>query len=168
MKLNYTRIQEIENIALDVITHAYSDKSERVTPPIELNKILKANKIKLKIGDFKDEDILGAYEKSTKTIYVDGTENYVRKAFTVAHELGHFFLHEKKQAEIFYRADILKLEQNELEESEANVFAAALLMPQPLVTRFWEQFKNKRVIAHVFKVSNTAAYYRLKNLKLIE
>ncbi len=166
MKISPERSQEIESITLDVLADAFGAEAKQLVPPVNLNQILAKYKIKLQVGGFKDPSILGAYEKDTKTIYVAGDEIYPRKAFTIAHELGHFFLHEHKQAEFFFRSEAIRLEQDKTEEIEANKFAAGLLMPKFLVERFWQQFKSERIIAHLFKVSNTAATFRLKNLSL--
>lgn len=166
MSITKTRAQEIESISLDVLADCFGPERDRLVPPINLKKILDKYGIQLNVGGFKDQNILGAYEKHSKTIYIDGNEIYPRKAFTIAHELGHYFLHEDKKADFFYRSEALKLEQNAVEEVEANKFAASLLMPRFLVERFWLQFKSERVIAHIFKVSNAAANFRLKNLNL--
>lgn len=167
MKLSKSRISEIENVARDVLAEAYQKiDGNKLVPPIKLKKILDANSLNLKLATFKKDEILGAYDKNKKTIYISENEIYPRKAFTIAHELGHYFLHNDKQAELFYRSDALQMEQSEQEESEANAFAAALLMPKHLVKRYWEQFKSTTILAHIFKVSHTTTHYRLVNLGL--
>jgi Zn-dependent peptidase ImmA (M78 family) len=168
MKISELRVKEIENIALDVLTDAYRKSGEKeIVPPVKLTSVLDANQIELKIGSFKERDILGAYDKKSHTIFVTDTEPYIRKAFTIAHELGHYFLHEEKEAEFFYRSDLLRTDQDGTEETEANAFAAALLMPSHLAKKYWQLYKSERVLAKIFHVSNTTAFYRAKNLKLI-
>jgi Zn-dependent peptidase ImmA (M78 family) len=167
MSIGASRIKEIDSVSFDILQDAYGG-GEKIVPPINLKSVIDKYGLKLKMGDFKDSDILGAYDKDKKTIYVAATETYTRKAFTIAHELGHFFLHNHKQTEFFFRSDILRMEQDEQEETEANKFAASLLMPKFLVERFWRQFRSIAIIARIFKVSHTAARYRLKNLNLIE
>jgi Zn-dependent peptidase ImmA (M78 family) len=166
MSLPKSRINIIENIARDVLVEAYQKSDEKLTPPIKLKKVLKANNLDLQLVTFKKEEILGAYDKTEKAIYVAENETYTRKAFTIAHELGHFFLHQQRDADFFYRAEALQMEQDAIEETEANAFAAALLMPKNLVKRYWEQFKSTTIIAYMFKVSHIAAHYRLVNLGL--
>lgn len=57
-----------------------------------------------------------------------------QKRFVIAHELGHFFLHpETRQVETVDRNQINNWSsQQEIEEYEANLFAAELLMPSDL------------------------------------
>lgn len=57
-----------------------------------------------------------------------------QKRFVIAHELGHFFLHpDTRQIETVSRGDTTNWsERQEVEEYEANLFAAELLMPQAL------------------------------------
>ena len=47
--------------------------------------------------------------------------------FTIAHELGHHFLHEgKTDEEIYYRTQAMKINSKDKRETEANWFAARL------------------------------------------
>ncbi len=62
----------------------------------------------------------------------------VRQRFTIAHELGHFFLHRASStvfvdaAPIFFR-DESSSNGSQREEIEANAFAAELLMPEDAI-----------------------------------
>ncbi|MBE6048601.1 MAG: ImmA/IrrE family metallo-endopeptidase [Clostridium sp.] len=100
-----------------------------------------------------------------------------RKRFSIAHELGHLFIHlgflesEKwsencKKSIVYHREEM----STGMEETEANTFAAAFLMPA-------EQFRrvadnnfdendgyNIEEIANKFNVSRVSAYYRGVNL----
>lgn len=84
-----------------------------------------------------------------------------RKNFTLAHELGHYFLHRKKTAKSFYCDPRKMLDWNSEYgqiESEANQFASYLLMPlddfrqqtktfkRPSIQDF-EQIKNRYTVS---------------------
>lgn len=60
-----------------------------------------------------------------------------RKRFTIAHELGHYLLHRSGQQALFCRHGAVEEGASRprlpVAEVEANAFAAALLMPAPLV-----------------------------------
>ena len=58
-----------------------------------------------------------------------------QKRFVIAHELGHFFLHPTTRQIETVDADQLNnwSEKQEIEEYEANLFAAELLMPESLI-----------------------------------
>jgi len=96
-----------------------------------------------------------------------------RQRFTVAHEIGHYVLHQHLEDEIFYRlqadtfGDGLQ-EENKLREAEANAFAASLLMPSFLVFDYWALTKDERRMARSFAVSPIAMHWRLVNLGIWE
>lgn len=164
--LSQADIIGIEQKAKDVLLSVYK-KVEEIKPPIDISKILSANSFKVESGEFDDEDVVGYYDKKAKKISVSSDDIYQRQIFTVAHELGHFFLHADKEEEVFYRTQVINLDsEKQKEEAEANWFAASLLMPKNLVLKYWELTKDIDIIAKIFGVSHTAAYFRLKNLQL--
>lgn len=164
--LHKGKIEKIELKARDVITSAMEDLGKS-DPPINLAKILSHYKLTLIEAWFNDSAVGGAYDRDKKHIYVSIDDSRSRQAFTVAHELGHFLLHSKKQ-DIFYRHQVTEFDtNNEAEdEQEANWFAASLLMPKELVMRFWKKSKDVELLAAYFGVSRSAAYWRLKNIGL--
>jgi Zn-dependent peptidase ImmA (M78 family) len=91
-----------------------------------------------------------------------------RQRFTVAHELGHFFLHQDYLDEGLMDGAFLMIDGavNKI-ESEANNFAANLLMPESLFRELWN---NKTIslekMAQSFYVSCSAIMTRAKFLKI--
>ncbi len=135
--------------------------------PVSLDTLLDRSGLTVAIGGFADKEISGVYNRQDNMIYISDSEQANRKAFTVAHELGHYFLHEQKTDEVFYRAQIVNLsDEQKNDEQEANWFAAALLMPEPQLRRYYSLTKNLAELATIFGVSSTAVYFRLKNLGL--
>lgn len=166
--LSESRKNEIEAMTRDVLTGIYGDMT-KVNLPVDITKVVKEFNTHVQFVKFKDESISGAFEKDTKTIYIADKESFPRKMFSIAHELGHLLLHTKKEREFFYRMDILKItEEERTEDQEANWFAASLLMPKELVTRYWEASKSTDLLTRLFGVSPSAVYFRLKNLGLVE
>ena len=160
------RIEKIECLTWDLLSEVYG--KEPVVPPIDLNRV--ANYLGLEIwqGSFQDERIVGAYDKTERTIYLAEDIPYVRKAFTMGHEIGHFLLHEQRPKETFYRCDMDAVEEeNKLEEQEANWFSASLLMPRRVVRSLWLATKDSTEVARMCGVSSLAAHYRLANLGLL-
>lgn len=95
--------------------------------------------------------------------YVDGSEPSVRQRFTAAHELGHFVLHRGsigQRHEDNYR---LRAEgMTNWQETEANQFAADLLMPRPLIDEaIAAGTTSVKGLAVLFKVSEIAMSIRL-------
>lgn len=90
----------------------------------------------------------------------------VRDNFTIAHELGHYFLHSGTPP----GSQPISVGRfgTSIVEQQANRFAAALLMPRE---RFKEAFKecdgDVILLAGLFKVSKPAAEIRARSLGLI-
>lgn len=99
------------------------------------------------------------------TVIVPWNTSRSRDRFTIAHELGHYFLHysEGDDARSFYRYGRSR------QEAEANAFAAALLMPAEFFTTAWAELGGDlRTIAERFGVSFSAANVRAQVLGLTQ
>ncbi|MFY9986854.1 MAG: ImmA/IrrE family metallo-endopeptidase [Chthoniobacterales bacterium] len=86
-----------------------------------------------------------------------------RQRFAIAHELGHWELHEATQWFVCSAADLRDYERSPI-ETEANTFASELLMPTPLIRPRCEKvipsLQQIQLIAEDFTVSLTAAAIR--------
>ncbi len=138
--------------------------------PLDPIQIAGQNKIDVKDAVFKSSDIAGILHKENgkTTIYVNSTDPDKRKRFTIAHELGHYFLHlNNKDDALVVEYRTINNNGNDEKEKEANSFAAALLMDEVLVKSLWNDLKSVQAIADIFQVSYEAMGYRLNNLGLI-
>ncbi len=97
-------------------------------------------------------------------IVINSRERRVRQRFTIAHELGHYFLGHvgKSFAEPGGRSR---------RERDAERFAACLLMPAAWVRRQWKayaaNYENRQaILADLFQVSSAALKRRVKELGL--
>jgi Zn-dependent peptidase ImmA (M78 family) len=107
------------------------------------------------------------------TIYVKRGVPPLRTRFTIAHELGHYFLHFHDHDQLIddevnlYRLQASQ-ETNESgerrREIQANLFAAALLMPERQVRQIWNETQSIAEMASLFRVSPSAMGYRLADL----
>lgn len=111
------------------------------------------------------------------TIIVNQDDSQTRKLFTIAHELGHYFLHKEKQNEfiesqfvqnVWARSETTKREDIEV---EANEFAANLIMPKSKIDETLSRLPDRKIdqslvvdLAAKFGVSSVAMLTRLKNL----
>ena len=96
-----------------------------------------------------------------------------RHRFTIAHEIGHWVCHclEGRLPELepsYCRATDIANDADRAIEREANIFAAELLMPEPMVRVAWEQLSDPAACAAKFEVSPSAMHWRLHNLGLVE
>lgn len=158
-------IPKIEAEAYSLILDAYGN--DKIIPPIDLERIVKKNDISINFVTFKDPNVDGAFKRSENKIYVNADASLPRQSFTIAHELGHFFLHQEKTQETFFRTDAQLLNNDEKDTEKANWFAAAILMPRKIILEYWSTFPDVETIANIFAVSYSAAYWRLKNIGLI-
>ncbi|MCX6373029.1 MAG: ImmA/IrrE family metallo-endopeptidase [Actinobacteria bacterium] len=89
-----------------------------------------------------------------------------RRRFTIAHEIGHFVLHEERCRPVHYGS---VAEAGRAEEREADAFAAELLMPEPLVREaVREHGPDVNRLADRFEVGRKAMQARLRELGLEE
>ncbi|MGV7033464.1 ImmA/IrrE family metallo-endopeptidase [Methylobacterium symbioticum] len=107
-------------------------------------------------------------------IYLPSITSIVRDRFTIAHELGHLFLHYPLAAggrnDVVMTATRWVDESNEAlqrAEWEANWFAAAFLMPSSdFRTAYSENHRSIETTAAMFGVSVKAAQIRAQSLRL--
>ncbi len=144
-------------------------------------------KLRLIFHDLEKErsGVLGAMDMKNKIIWLDyaldntQTGQFIDEArcnFTIAHEIGHYILH----GDIML-SDGLVAFHDELDpntknaETQANMFAAMLLMPRDLMLKKWHRdFANIVDYADLifamtqfFRVSREAMQNRLKVLGLL-
>jgi len=84
------------------------------------------------------------------------------RRFTVAHELGHYFLHCLAQG----RAElIVRREGNNRAETEANWFAEGFLMPRTIFVKAWNEVEGSvPALMHRFKVAADVISMRRQSL----
>ena len=173
MSLPATSRNQVENLASEVLKkHGLNS--------IPINPVVLAQKEGFMVNNakFSDDSLSGMIAKKGENlmILVRAEDSPNRKRFTIAHELGHHFLHLLKDGEFvdresdMFREDFRVQEQAAKEsyrsEWEANWFAAALLMPADQVHYFWKTIKSIATLAEHFGVSEEAMGYRLDKLGL--
>lgn len=148
--------------------------------PIDIAKKLNIKVFNRNFNSFSNDTVSGAIKKEDNNIniYVNEEDTIERKRFTIAHELGHYFLHlscdlNKEFVDMHRRTGYNTLLSK---EREANQFAAAILMPENKVRELYESVNNLGVserfiiewLSEKFFVSKSAIKFRLKNLGLIK
>lgn len=117
-------------------------------------------------------DVSGFFDSKTNTIYVNVDNSIARRTYTVAHELGHYFLGHKPDEYGLYRRNNSYSGTKEQKEKEADCFAANLLMPEDMIRKELKEYpflKNSiQLLASRFGVSPSAMTYRLINLRIIK
>lgn len=138
-----------------------------------VNPLLIAERFNVEVlsAEFIRDSISGLIRKSENgkaEIYVNQLHPLTRQRFTIAHELGHLFLHLPDKEVNFVDEELYRETGNHsTQEVEANQFAGALLMPKDLVTQLWNRGQSVGGLASMFDVSVTAMDIRLMNLGLL-
>ena len=144
---------------------------------IDLKKVCLRYDISI-INQNLDDDISGMllFKNNRNYIVVNSLQSSLRQRFTIAHELGHYFLHDRKSLyldkKVFFRDNNSKNGNSRI-EIEANNFAANLLMPKNRIENYITNYnmdfdphteKHIADMAGYFEVSQLAMTYRLINL----
>lgn len=148
-------------------------------PPVRIQHITRNLGIKIRYEPF-ESDISGVLyrDKNTTIIGVNSLHHPNRQRFTIAHELGHFLLHEiDVHVDRGYRVvlrDSASSKATDTKEIEANHFAAELLMPERMLSRDVQEYLKDledeaglQELASLYGVSTQALAFRLAKLGLL-
>lgn len=163
----------------------------RDAPPVDVDKI--AQLLGIVVDETADFDVTDTVGKITLTageparVWINPLQNTYtpRRRFTLAHEIGHFCMHRSKQDEFIDDKSTMSRSESYWNryESEANSFAADLLMPTNLIKaigrKVIDTYKAEHqadkmpastfveTMAVKFRVSGQAMEYRLKNIGIL-
>lgn len=163
----------IDNIA-DLISKTFN-----FTTPLDMKNVVTLLKGQLEYESFEDPTISGKIEKRPSDTYefkitINSAESEKRQNFTIAHELGHLFIHmgylinkEQWEKSTEYTDSPMYRQGYSEEEYEANEFAGAFLMPEEIFKSLAEKF-TLPTVASRFNVSQDAALTRGRWLGIYE
>lgn len=159
----------IEGLATQIVTDAGISTKDFV--PVDVIKIAESLGCTVEEVDFSPDNISAKAQKrpdGTYLIQIARKDGPRRQRFSVAHEVSHIVLHDDDEF-VEFRKPLADYDDPNLlyKEVQANMLASALLMPVSLVKKVWEDTKDISDLAEAFKVSGSAAYYRLDNLQLL-
>lgn len=160
--------KKIESITENILA---SQNIKESPVPVEL--IANQNNIQISRAPNKDFSGLLIRKEDKSLIGVNNNESPKRQRFTIAHELGHYFLHPNKNAFVDYRDNQKNIKRG-IKEIQANIFAAALLMPKTFLEKDYKEISKKglfeeddlKFLADKYQVSEDAMKIRLINLQL--
>ena len=146
---------------------------------IPVDPVVLASELGIRVNNakFSEPSLAAMLAKRGSNIWIllDESGSPSRKRFSIAHELGHHFLHLESDGEIVDRnADLFRVSEyatseitpERRREIEANQFAAALLMPERLVRQVWPDYSSVSEMAKLFQVSEESMGYRIASLGL--
>ncbi|WP_303675111.1 ImmA/IrrE family metallo-endopeptidase [Vampirovibrio chlorellavorus] len=142
--------------------------------PVNIEALIRELGLELDPKAKLDEAIAGQIQKLEDGRYkisVNKDDHYFRRRFTMAHELGHYLYHQHLigngvDDDKMYRStsagDFYNTLIEQRHETEANKFAASVLMPKHLVLKsYYDNKKDINVVAKLWQVSPTALKIRL-------
>ncbi len=146
-------------------------------PPVPVDEIARKLGLEIESRRFDDAEFSGILvrEGGQAIVGVNASHAPTRQRFSVAHEIGHFLLHEGTRVFIDrgYNVNLRNRESSlgtNTEEIEANTFAANLLVPDRFLL---SDLRNRDVdledeaaigrLARKYRVSPQAMTYRLLN-----
>ena len=161
-------INEIEQQVEKILTK-YGIKNA----PVSVKEIAKQHDISIaKAPSDKFSGLLFRKENGQAFIALNSDESPVRQRFTIAHELGHYFLHPNKSSFVDFRDNKKNILRGP-KEVQANRFAAALLMPKKFLEKDVAALASEGLteehvgfLAQKYNVSDDAMTFRLMNLHL--
>ncbi|MCA8037136.1 ImmA/IrrE family metallo-endopeptidase [Burkholderia arboris] len=165
-------------------------------PPIDVDKIAELLGIRVvETSTFHSDSALtdktvgmiALEHDSSATVWINPAQNSYppRRRFTLAHEIGHFCMH-RRNGNVHFVDNSRTMSRSQSywdrNESEANTFAADLLMPEGMIFDIGRKtivaYKARHdaemmpmetftaQMASIFSVSNQAMAYRLRDLKI--
>jgi len=145
-------------------------------PPINVVSLCEKENIQIYYIDFSEverlvgKNISGAIQKAPDgrcRILVNENDRETRARFTIAHELGHYYLH-MDDSDGGKLITSFRMDQSPI-ETQANQFAAELLMPESLIREEYEKMiiPISDSLAKIFNVSKKAMRVRLDSLELM-
>lgn len=145
-------------------------KVDSLFPGIDNVTLLLKKTVKLLGGEFVGTDDPDYPAKIGGSLFIESLEKFYIKLpfyssplsdnFTVAHELGHYFMHYTKGQAVFHRYG------NNAQEVQANRFAAAFLMPKDKLLAAKKQFNGSiTLIAAHFQVPTDVVNQRLEYIE---
>ena len=176
--------ESIESQALELLRSAGA-----LSLPVDIEHVARTLDVKVNYQKLED-DVSGVLIVSgnQRHVLINDTHHPNRRRFTLSHELGHLMLHDGGGDQFFVDRHLRVYQRvgepgapayqlpdsmtNADMERGANRFAAALLMPGPLVKRvalehdLWDENDIAR-LAKSFGVSEQAMSIRLQQLKVV-
>jgi|GEM_PF-490651 len=177
--------REIESRAFDIITQCGFQPNQSIDLKVVAD-VLRANVVERTL----DAEVSGVLivKGNEKHILINQDHSTRRKRFTTSHEFGHLVLHDMSNDRVIVDTDIRVYQRvgqagsaaynqagsttTSREEKEANLFAAALLMPaqwlQDAAKELSDDDSFVELLAKKFDVSEQACFIRLQQLNIIE
>lgn len=168
-------MSKIKDYLEELTTQILIDNDMLDKVPVNVISIAKTYGIDVYTSKF-DNGVSGAIRYNNENekfeIIVNKNNVVARRRFTIAHELGHYFLHRDMlmnsdvHIDTLYRLATQIDKETKEQEKEVDYFAGALLMNRIAIERLIDNY-NVEEMAEIFGVSSSAMTVRLSVLDLL-
>jgi len=142
-----------------------------IGPPVDVQAIAKNEQLEVEVIASWPDQVSGLLLREARLIGVNGNHNRRRQRFSLAHELGHWFMRhdfEWREASITMdRPPEDDTTPDNADESEADEFAGELLVPLAFLKTAFRTNGDIAVLAELFDVSEEAMWVRVLRHRLI-
>ncbi|QFI15057.1 ImmA/IrrE family metallo-endopeptidase (plasmid) [Borrelia sp. CA_690] len=152
----------------------YSDyiisKHKILLIPVPIIKIAMGEGLKVFEVGFQDKykDFSGYIQLNEKYLYINENMSLENKRFTIAKHLGHYLMHQKQIKNLSKNENYYIDIQDSQMVTEANIFAANILIPTITLKLKLSQYKSikypQKTIAKDFQVTENTIYLKLSIL----
>ncbi|WKD01185.1 ImmA/IrrE family metallo-endopeptidase (plasmid) [Borreliella americana] len=152
----------------------YSDyiisKHKILLIPVPIIKIAMEEDLKIFEIRFQDKykDFSGYIQLNEKSLYINENMSLENKRFTIAKHLGHYLMHQNQIKTLSKNENYYNDIQDSQMVTEANIFAANILVPTTTLKLKLSQYKSKeypqKTIAKEFQVTENIIYLKLSIL----
>ncbi len=108
--------------------------------------------------------------RKNRIIGVSSNHHPHRQRFSIAHELGHYFLNHRLddyEENITLDNPPAGDDFSRIQNRQADEFASELPVPLPIIKVFYKKIKDGRALAHIFNVSQEVVFIALEKHKMI-
>ena len=169
MNVRRARYSKAEQVATSLLS-----KAGIRSPAVDIEGMMNQTGIEIRAGNLGAISGLIARREGRVIVCVNSNHTAQRQRFTMAHEYGHYFLHEglvshsDESFRVNYR-DVNSSTATDVDEIEANYFAACILMPKSFLDELnaaecLDNDAEVKRMAKRFDVSQHAMSLRLAHL----
>ncbi len=143
-------------------------------PPVRPEAIARVEGLEVHLVMTWPDDVSGLLLRESRRIGLNGRHARTRQRFSLAHELGHWFLrhdfpwHERTVTIDAPPEQMPEDEHQKLQESEANEFAGELLAPRNMLKQALGQTRDTEELAELFDMSSEALWIRILRHNLLK
>lgn len=143
-------------------------------PPVQPELIAKVEGLEVHLVMTWPDTVSGLLLRESRRIGVNGRHARARQRFSLAHELGHWFLrhdfpwHERTVTIDEPPEQMSEDEHYKLQENEANEFAGELLAPREMLKQALGRTRDTDELAELFGLSSEALWIRILRHNLLK